>query len=272
MEPLAISEENRKCLSLVCGRAGISREGGLIYDPKAEEIAACLGAGRDQLRMSRYLALFLGVRARVLDDLAERFVVEHPGCVVLHLGCGLDARCLRVRHKPRLWYDLDFPAVIHLRRRFYQEEGWYRMIGSDVSDLSWLEQVADSREALILAEGLTMFLTADENLSLFTAFQEKFPYSEYAFDVYTDRAVLYVSTPTHPPKRGKSILWGLSKPQLLEELPGVRYLRAYHFNSSRYLRSFSLPVQLVYRFLYGRESTNRYYRIYHYRLDRAEEF
>lgn len=270
MERIRANDENRKCLSLICGRASISQEGGLIYDPKAEEIASCLDADTDKLHMSRYLALFLGVRARVLDEVADRFIVEHPGCIVLHLGCGLDSRFLRIPHKPKTWYDLDFPEVIELRRRFYAEDESYHMIGSDVADVSWMEDVERSDATLVLAEGLTMFLTADENLRLIAAFAERFPYVEYAFDVYTDRAILYVSDPKQPPKRGKTILWGLSKPQMLENIPGVQYLRAYHFNRSSYLRRFSLMTQLVYRILYGKESTNRYYRIYHYRIGRPE--
>ncbi|MGN1002885.1 MAG: class I SAM-dependent methyltransferase [Oscillospiraceae bacterium] len=268
MEKIRPDENNRKCLALIWSRATISREGGLLKDPRAEEIAACLDNITGILNENKYLSIFLGIRARVLDELAERFIALHPDCIVLHLGCGLDSRCERLKSRPKEWYDLDFPSVIELRRQFYQESESYHMIGSDAADLRWLDQVPDGGEVLVVAEGLTMFLTAEENISLFAAFREKFRYTEYVFDVYTDKAVIMLNSSSKPQaiQRGKSILWGLSNPGILESVDGVKYIRSFKFNYTRYLKTFPIGTQLMYKILYGRDATNRLYRIYHYRI------
>ncbi len=178
MDKIPVIDENKKCLAPIWSRAALSRSCDLLKDPKAEEIAACIDNSAGELDENKYLAVFLGIRARVLDEVAEDFIKEHPDCTVLHLGCGLDSRCERLGNKPKLWFDLDFPEVIELRRQFYRESETYRMIGSDAAELSWLEQVPDSEEVLVIAEGLTMYMTEEENMSLFKAFKERFPYTE----------------------------------------------------------------------------------------------
>jgi O-methyltransferase involved in polyketide biosynthesis len=265
MEKLCPDDNSRKLFELICGRAEISRKNGLIYDPKAEEIAAALCARGESARQGKYLSLYLGIRARVLDEIAARYIEKHPGCTVLHLGCGLDSRCQRLSGYGQ-WFDVDFPEVIGLRRRFYEETECCRMLGFDVSDPAWLPLVPDGGDALIIAEGLSMFLTADENLRIFTDARQKFRYTEYAFDAYTDRIVLY-SHDSAPAERGKTVVWGLENPRLIEQLDGVKYIRAYQFSSSRYVRGYPLPTQLLYRLLYGRSPSNRFYRIYHYRIN-----
>lgn len=268
MERLVPDDNNKKTLELIWNRAFISRAGELIKDPKAEEIASHLDNSSGKLKLSKYLSIFLGIRARVLDELANQFIAKHPECIVIHLGCGLDSRCERVLTKPKMWFDLDFPDVIDLRRRFYEENANYRMIGSDAAALGWLDQIPDGEEVLVIAEGFTMFMTAEENISLFTAFYQKFYYTEYVFDVYTDRAIVMLrsSQKAQENKRGKSILWGLGNPSMLESIDGVKYIRSFRFNYTRYLKTLPLGTQLIYRLMYGRDATNRLYRIYHYRI------
>lgn len=261
-------KEHAKLFELIFGRASISRKNGTIYDPKAEEIARTLRAEGVSASQSRNLSLYLGIRGRVLDDIALKFIEKHPGCTVLHLGCGLDSRCERLSGFG-MWFDLDFPEVIELRRRFYAETDNCRMLGFDAANPEWLKLVPNGGDALIIAEGLSMFLTADENLRIFTAAREKFYYTEYAFDAYTDRIVLF-SNDGATAERGTTVVWGLENPQLLEQLEGVRFLRAYQFNSSKYVRGYSLITQLAYSLLYGRSPANRYYRIYRYRIHGLE--
>ena len=268
MEISRIDGENKKCLELIWSRAALSRSCELLKDPKAEEIAACLDNSSGEFDENKFLAVFLGIRARVLDEAAEEFIEKHPDCTVLHLGCGLDSRCERLSRKPKMWFDLDFPEVIGLRREFYRESDSYRMIGSDAAELSWLEQVPDSENVLVIAEGLTMYMTEEENMSLFAAFKEKFPYTEYVFDVYTEKALKMVSSTQsgQEPVRGKTLLWGLAEHGMPEKIRGVHYIRSYKFNYKRHLKALPFGTRLVYTLLYRRDSANKLYRIHHYRI------
>ncbi|GAA4021514.1 hypothetical protein GCM10022247_52130 [Allokutzneria multivorans] len=51
------------------------------------------------------------------------------------------------------------PSVIELRQRFLPAREHCTVIGSSVTELSWLERVPRGRPALMIAEGLVPYLT-----------------------------------------------------------------------------------------------------------------
>ena len=111
------------------------------------------------------------------------FLARHPDALVLHLGCGLDGRVFRLDPPPSvLWFDLDQPGVIELRRRLYSDTGQYRMIGSSVTDPQWLDDVPGGRPTLVVAEGLLMYLPEQDVRELLDRFTDRFEYGELHFD------------------------------------------------------------------------------------------
>ena len=102
-----------------------------------------------RLKVPEKTAVTLRIRAKQLDAYTRQFIAAHPNAIILHLGCGLDSRCLRVQHPEALWFDLDLPDVIELRREFFSETENYHMIASSVTDLAWIEQIpADGRPVI----------------------------------------------------------------------------------------------------------------------------
>lgn len=74
----------------------------------------------------RYLTL---LRAAWMDARVRAWVAAHPEGTVVHPGCGLDARALRVGVPERgLWVDLDLPGVVALRRGLLPEPRGYRLV------------------------------------------------------------------------------------------------------------------------------------------------
>ena len=129
---------------------------------------------------SQYL---VALRAKKLDDWTTDFVRRHPDAVVLHLGCGLDTRAFRIGPASTVqWFDLDQPGVIELRRKLYNETDAYRMIGSSVTDPGWLDQIPTGRPALVVAEGLLMYITEREVRELFARLVCRFGRGELLFD------------------------------------------------------------------------------------------
>ena len=50
--------------------------------------------------------------------MASAFIRHHPDAVGLDLGVGLDTRLVRLAPPATVdWYDVDFPAVIDVRKR-----------------------------------------------------------------------------------------------------------------------------------------------------------
>jgi O-methyltransferase len=98
-------------------------------------------------------------RAKLIDDAARAFLDRHEEAVVLHLGCGLDSRVLRLDPGPGVrWFDVDQAPVIELRRRLYDDREGATTIATSVTDPAWWAQIPDDLPRLVLAEGLLMYL------------------------------------------------------------------------------------------------------------------
>jgi O-methyltransferase involved in polyketide biosynthesis len=75
------------------------RPDALIKDEKAEELVKRLGYDFDRVRripMSDANRLVIILRNREMDRYARNFLARHPNAMVVHIGCGLDARFERV--------------------------------------------------------------------------------------------------------------------------------------------------------------------------------
>jgi len=102
------------------------RPDALIKDEKAVELVTRMSynfARVRQIPMSEANKLVIILRNREFDRYARDFLARRPDAVVVHIGCGLDSRFERVDNGRVEWYDLDFPDVIELRRKYLGDEG-----------------------------------------------------------------------------------------------------------------------------------------------------
>lgn len=156
----------------------------ILGDEYAEQAMRRLDPDYDNRRFgTSQLGLAAVVRAKAHDDWARSFLADHPNAVVLHLGCGLDARVYRIDPPATVdWYDLDYPSVIELRRQFLPPREHYTLIDSSVTDLTWLERIPRGRPALMIAEGLVPYLTETAVRQLLTSVVDAFPTGQIQFD------------------------------------------------------------------------------------------
>lgn len=188
----------------------------------------------------------VALRAKRLDDWCAQFLRRHPDAVVLHLGCGLDGRAFRLPVPPSvLWFDVDQPGVIGLRRRLYENTERYRMIGSSVTDPEWLDQVPTGRPTLVIAEGLLMYLTEHQVRELLQRLTDRFQSGEMHFDTLSAPAPLLSKLFT----RG-IIKWGIRDARELESWnPRLRLLERTS-TLAGYRQIDSTVVRLIYRVMW----------------------
>lgn len=184
------------------------------------------------------------LRARQLDDWCADFLARHPDAVVLHLGCGLDGRFFRLAVPPTVsWFDVDQPSVIGLRRRLYDDTERYRMIGSSVTELRWLDQAPTGRPTLIVAEGLLMYLHEQEVRRLLQRLTDRFAGGEMHFDTLSALAPLLSKFFT----RG-IIKWGIKDAREIATWnPRLRFIEQTPVLAD-YKRIPSAAVRLIYQF------------------------
>ncbi|BBF99802.1 putative polyketide synthase protein [Pseudonocardia saturnea] len=104
-------------------------------------------------------AATIACRSAVLDGWTRDFLRTESHGQVLHLGCGLDSRPLRVAVPPTVrWLDVDQPEVIDIRRRLYSFPAHVEQVPGSVTDEGWWGAVDPGRPTLAIAEGLFMYL------------------------------------------------------------------------------------------------------------------
>ena len=145
----------------------------LVRDPKSAEILRALDFDFGRFRGGWMSQLGCCVRTAILDREVQAFLSDRPGAPVVNLGCGLDARELRMTGYG-MWYDLDLPEVIGLRERFFPETERVRRIACSVLDFGWMDRIAAEGPVLIVAEGLFMYLSGEEVEALLRALGRRF--------------------------------------------------------------------------------------------------
>ena len=168
-----------------------------LGDTMADEIIATIGYGLDKFPqlttklLDRRSKVFdVAVRAKIFDEMVRRFVLRQPDAVVLDLGAGLDGRFSRVNPPPAVeWYDIDFPEVVALRRKLLPQPANAHNVGADLTDPDWLHDIPRDRPAMIVADGLVLFLAQDDFVSLLNRLTAHFPGGELALNAYTTYAM-----------------------------------------------------------------------------------
>ncbi len=260
-----MTNESKTLFIPLYGKALMSRKG-FFDDKTAEEIVSSCGHDFSDVDKSEKLAIYMAMRAMQFDELCEDFVSKHPDSIVIHLGCGLDSRYNRVNRKPKCWYDLDFPDVIELRRAYYPESDSCRLISSSVTELSWLDSIEYNGESvLIIAEGLTMYLTEGEIASLIEGFKRKFGKCVFLLDAYSDSAAKLSKFKNPINAVDAKISFSMSDPKKLEELvKGITCFINSDIILPKYISRLEGSWKTRFKFM-GRFGSS-FYRIYGYRI------
>lgn len=267
-QKIKLTQEKETLLVPLYGKAMASqRPHPVIVDPKAAEILEGIEYDFRELMIPQKTSLMMAMRAGKLDSLVQDYLDRTPDPVVLHLGCGLDSRVLRVKPEKGEWYDLDFPEVIELCKNFYDETDHYHMISSSVTDHSWLEQVKGHGPAYIVAEGLLMYLREGEVKQLFIALQQRLPSSEISFDAYSRLTARSANNHPSIKKTGARLHWGLDDFAEIKDWGiGLHLMEEWYFSSSKDIPYLGFWDRFMFRTMGAFRAANIAHRILHVRL------
>ena len=171
--------------------------------------------------VSRVVQNSIAVRTRIIDDAISEYLKRCPDPVIINLGAGFDFRYFRLDNGLIRWFDIDLAPVIELKKSEIQETERFRMIGKSVFDYTWLDDIdVDGRPALLIAEGLLMYLRENQLLSLLNQLVRKFPRGNMLIELLAPGAIgkYFCST------QSTRFNWTLLKARDIEVLnPKLRY-------------------------------------------------
>lgn len=158
------------------------RPDAIFKDPFARRLAGTRG---EEILKALPKAISFGwpmvVRTALMDELVMRCVGEGVTSVV-DLAVGLDARAYRLELPPSLrWFDVDLPGIIDHRREELRDASprcRHEHIAADLSDPKAVSAVFEKTRsvpgpALVIAEGLLVYLTAENVKSLARAIHDE---------------------------------------------------------------------------------------------------
>ncbi len=201
-----------------------------IRDEKAVHIIRSLGI--DTAKYDKFMS-HEGVVARTImfDRALKGYLEQFPDAVCVNLGCGLDDRFSRVDNGKLLWYDLDLPDVVRIRRHYFKENKRVTMLEGSILEEDWTERIEKGRKAIFIAEGLLMYFKKEEIKQLLLVITRNFP----------DAVILAELMPPFAAKGSKhhdtvkntraTFQWGTKSGHDLEALcPGLKLAKEESFN------------------------------------------
>jgi len=179
------------------------RPDAIFRDPYARRLAGDRGeAILDQLPRGRANAWPMIVRTAVFDEIILDLIVRERADVVVNLAAGLDTRPWRLTLPATLtWIDVDLPAILEYKADVMRAERpvcRYEVLSKDLTDAAQRAEAfaranAIGSRALVVTEGLLIYLTADHVRGLATDLHAQPHLRWWLFDLASPRLLKMIS-------------------------------------------------------------------------------
>ncbi len=247
------------------GKSYVSKKNIILYDVKAEEIWEKEQFPLKRKSRSKWLAYFMAMRARIFDEWVKSNICGKDDLVILHIGCGMDSRCMRVNENAVLWYDIDFPDVIAERKKYYKETSYYRMLEGDASKPEWIKDLPDAKNVIVLLEGISMYLTLSEVQKLFLEITKKYENANILMDVYTSLGAKASKYKNPINDVGVTLVYGIDEPTSVIKEECIDYMQEHNMAPMRFINELHGFERWFFKTMFGGKIAKRMYRMFEYR-------
>ena len=213
------------------------RSNGLINDPYAAALAGERGMAILNARGQEWMRIGISVRTHFIDDLILESLRQHGVMTVVNLGAGLDTRPWRMDLPSALrWIEVDFEPILDYKFRALANEKpkcVHQVIYADLAntqDRERIYQIVGREPALMITEGLLMYLSADALRALATEPPSHTGIGIWIFDI----ASIHLMRVAH--SQG---LKEIEKVRAQGHLTGIEITNAVHETGWRLLRHLS---------------------------------
>jgi methyltransferase (TIGR00027 family) len=170
-----------------------ARPDAVFRDPFAERLAGERGHQiLDEMPSGRAYAWPMIVRTAVFDEIILDAVQNRKADLVVNLAAGLDARPWRLPLPPALhWVDVDLPEILNYKTETLRNEKprcRYEAVTADLTDVEvrrtlFAQLAAGSSRALVVTEGLLVYLTPEQVASLAADLHAQPSFKEWLIDL-----------------------------------------------------------------------------------------
>ena len=261
---MSMDSVNKTMYIPLYAKAFVSKKGLFLEDKKAEEIWQREGFEVGRKSRSKWLAYYLGMRSAVFDEWLRLQMHSNPDAVVIHVGCGLDSRIERVGEQGHLWYDVDFAEVISERKKYYMETDLYHMVVGDARDTQWLGQIHTSTSAIVVMEGVSMYIPTEDMRALIGCICEKYEKVHMLVDIYTTLGAKMSKIKNPIKEVGVQTVYGVDSPS--DYITGdIECVCVHSITPTKYVDMLKGIEKFVFRTLYAGKLSQKLYQLYEYK-------
>lgn len=250
MNNIVLTEEKETLLIPLLGKARENeKQTPILIDKKAAEIVKQIDYDFDSLNIPEKTNILMCIRAKLIDDYVKSFLSDGENSVVLHLGCGLDSRFIRIKNANVDWFDVDFKDVINIRQHFFNETDKYHMIASSVTEPEWIEKIPQGKDHyIIIAEGLFMYLKENEIKELISRLKNRIGNFTLIFDAYSKLTAKNANNHPSLKKTGATINWGINDPAELTNWGlGVQLIDEEYFTDYEGINALNFSAKIMFK-------------------------
>ncbi|MHA3676582.1 class I SAM-dependent methyltransferase [Faecalibacterium sp. PGM34] len=261
-----MNEVNKTLFIPLFGKSQVSKKDIILSDPTAEKIWKADSFPIHGKSKSKWLAYNMAMRARVFDDWTEAMLRVNKDALVLHIGCGLDSRCLRVKEPYLNWIDADFPEVLSLRKKYYEVNDAYHMMAIDASKTEQIEKFPDNETAIVVLEGISMYLTNEQVSRLFQTLEKKYSHLHILVDVYTEFGAKVSKYKNPVNDVGVTELCGIDDIQVLLNDTKIKLKAEHSFTPDHLINELKPFERVFFRAMFAGKLYRKIYRLYELEL------
>ena len=256
-----MNEINKTLFIPLYGKSIISKQHIILNDPDAERIWQAESFPIRGRSKSKWLAYNMAMRARVFDDWTDQMLRKYKDALVLHVGCGLDSRCRRVKEPYGSWLDCDLPDVIAVRKKYFDEAENYHMQALDASDSAQIALLPENDTAIVVLEGLSMYLSEKQLRGFLGALQEKYRAICVLADFYTQFGAKASKYKNPVNDVGVTKLYGIDDMERVVSGLGLRVVKEHSFTPAALVNELPPRDRVLFKLLFTGRLYGKIYRL-----------
>jgi hypothetical protein len=158
---------------------------------------------------------------------------------------------------------VDFSEVIEERKRHYEENESYRMIGCDIRDSSLLSAIPKADFAIVIMEGVSMYLSCEDLKKLLCGISSHFGRVMLLTDCYSVMAAKLSKYKNPTKELGVRSFFGIDSPEILEA-GGFSFVKEHTMTPKKYIDELCGAERFIFKTLYAGSLSKKLYRLFEY--------
>jgi O-methyltransferase involved in polyketide biosynthesis len=138
------------------------------------------------------------------------------------------------------------------------------MVGSDLRQ-NWLAEIPAGGTAIVVMEGISMYLTAEERQALLRALGNHFDRVQLLLDAYTVFAARATRYKNPINDVGVTTVYGFDDPREPEQGTGFAFVREHDMTPEAMITGLPGSEQGVFRLFFAGKTAKKFYRMYEYK-------